>query len=292
VKIDLKSVRQGRIPDPIVEKEILKHTAKLLAMDKAILYVDDGKAGPLTSKDMRFHPTTMGTLVCTTCRDALFADVVAINAGAIRGNSDYPTGKLSFSDIRKELPFGTELVVVHIPGKLLSEIIQYSRRNEGKEEGGYLQVDDGVQVDKETRAVTHVKNIPLIPDKDYLLGVTQVGLDGLDNIVPLVKWAKETNPKHTEGIGAKNLIMSEFSKKLWKKLPSFDDIDTDKSGTLSQEEVFKAYAGVFPLDLNNDGIVDDMEQAAAKLVVEQLIACLDKDTNANITREEYEHLVG
>jgi len=294
ITVDLVPVRQGRLPDRDVLKEIEKHTAKLKAMEMAVLYSYPRKEGEpiLSSEDTRYRQTTMGTLLCTTCRDNMKVDVVLMNGGAVRGNKKYPEGRLTFSDIRIEFPFNTGLTVLKIPGKILSEVVRFSRQKEGtEEEPGYLQADEGLVVDKD-KHVTHVKREPIDPEKIYQLGIPSVIVEGMNNIEPLVQWANVHQRVRPEPIDVKSLIMAEFSKKLWEKLPSFDVIDTDKSGSLSYDEVKCAYETVFDLDYNHDGVVDEKEREAANLVIEQMMKAMDIDKSSGISRQEYEGLVG
>ena len=50
---------------------------------------------------------TMGTLLCSSLRDALMADCAVINAGNIRGNALYDEKKhsVTYSDLKSEIPF-------------------------------------------------------------------------------------------------------------------------------------------------------------------------------------------
>jgi len=295
ITVDLVPVRQGRLPDRDVLKEIEKHTAKLKAMEMAVLYSYPRKEQGepiLSSEGTRHWQTTMCTLLCTTCRDNMKVDVVLMNGGAIRGNKKYPEGRLTFSDIRKEFPFTTGLTVLKIPGKILSEVVQFSRQKEGIEEPGYLQADEGLVVDKDTHAVTHVKHEPIDPEKIYDLGIPSVIAEGMNNIEPLVKWVNEYQRVRPEPRDVKSLLMAEFSKKLWEKLPDFDEIDTDKSGSLSYDEVINAYEKVFDLDFNGDGTVDEKEKEAANLVIGQMMKAMDIDSSSGISRQEYYGLVG
>lgn len=66
--------------------------------------------------------------------------------GGIRGNRDYPLDTEFFflSDLETEMPFNNELVVVDMPGHVLSEIVSFTRSfsfvDPPVEYGGFMQV--------------------------------------------------------------------------------------------------------------------------------------------------------
>jgi 2',3'-cyclic-nucleotide 2'-phosphodiesterase (5'-nucleotidase family) len=276
-------------PDPETLAEVQKHAKTVKALEIAVLY---NHHELLTSKLVRFHSTSMGTLISTFCREELGCDIVLLDAGSIRGEADYPDGKFTFSDLKKELPYSSGLNVIELPGKVISELVKHSRLNEDKVEyAGYFQVDDGVTVDPVTHEVTHIGKKPLVPDQIYSVGIDETSVHGMNKHTPLTDWYS-TNPKIERppigvGIPANLLLIRNLCKRIWKKLPTFDAIDTDKNQLLSKEEIYNAYLHAFG-DANQDNQIDDMEREAANIMVQNLLTTLDKNGDNQISKDEYE----
>merc|ERR1719502_317951 len=96
--------------------------------------------------------------------------------------------------------------------------------------------------------VTYVHLEPINPEKMYQVAV---GMDlgfGAGANEPLMAYAAahpERIPDKDAGIPAKRIILEYFVMELWKRLPSFDIIDSDGSGSLNNQEVEKAYMEAF-----------------------------------------------
>eukprot|EP01124_Arcella_intermedia_P003029 TRINITY_DN11649_c0_g1_i1.p1 TRINITY_DN11649_c0_g1~~TRINITY_DN11649_c0_g1_i1.p1 ORF type:complete len:552 (-),score=141.26 TRINITY_DN11649_c0_g1_i1:71-1525(-) len=286
--VKIVDVKENREPDPQVEKEIQKHLSKIKALEIAVLYSHKGPE-MLSSKDIRLHQTTMGTVVCNACKAELEVDAVLIDAGAIRANKDYEDRHFRLADIKKEIPFDTDMARVVLPGKVLSEVLKFSRRSQDvSENGGFLQADEGVQVDPATGEVTHIAGGPVLPEQLYSVGMLLTSINGMNNNVPLQEWF-ETHPRPPPDSGrpAKPLLINYFCKVIWKHLPAFEAMDKSGDGFLSQEEVLEAYTKAFNQDINRDGVVDDVENEATRIVVQHLIEALNLDEDKRISREEY-----
>jgi len=282
-------------PDPTVAKVVERHLNKVKALELAPIYRNPAGSPPLSSKGMRRGETTIGTLICTALRKSLELEVVLLDGGNIRGNSDYPDGTFSLAALRKEQPFESEIAVMRIPGQVLSDALHFSRQKEGVEENaGYLQRDDRVTVDASKR-ITHINGEPIDPQRLYLSGMLRVTIGGMNNNQPIIDWTKTlTSPLPTVEScpPAKPAVLNYFARKLWEHLPPFEEIDRDKDGSLSREEVKNAYISAFSPDVDGDNVVSEVETIALNSLVDRLIDALDLDGDDKITKAEYEKFLG
>jgi 5'-nucleotidase len=96
-----------------------RHMEKVHAIESATVL----RLGPdevLSSIGTRVKQVSMGTLVCSRLRDALGAEVAVFNGGGIRASREY-RGRLTYGDLKAELPFDNEVVVVRMPGRVLGD---------------------------------------------------------------------------------------------------------------------------------------------------------------------------
>lgn len=136
-------------PEPACEALMEKHKSVLKALDVAKLCTVPNSTH-LNSKGIRLAQTTMGTLLCSALRDSLVADCAVINAGNIRGNTEYDPEKhsVTYADLKSEIPFDSKVTVVPLPGKVINEIVAFTRQfalqEPPVEKGMYAQLDDGM----------------------------------------------------------------------------------------------------------------------------------------------------
>ena len=87
--------------------------------------------------------------------------------------------------------------------------------------GAYLQCDDGIHFDMNTSKLTHIRNVPMNPNKLYLTVVKYLtAFDGLDDITPLTEYVKsqqELDNKlffkdHDTAVEPKHLIVAHYSR--------------------------------------------------------------------------------
>ena len=226
----------------------------------------------LSSIGARRMQTTMGTLVCSSVREALGADGCVINGGGIRGSHEY-RDRLTYADVKTEVPFDNEVVIARLPGRVVRDAISASRALAPAESGSFLQTDDGIVVD-EHGVVTTIAGAPLDLERLYEIALVRNLLSGLDRIEPLVTWAT-ANPDHVPPVGSgretKQIILECFSLAIWRALGGFDAVDTDNDGMVSEADVFAAM-----------GDRPGRSHVTAKLIV----AALDKNNDQAISREE------
>jgi hypothetical protein len=85
--------------------------------------------------------------------------------------------------------------------------------------------------------------------------------------------------------------MNYYMHLVWKRLPTFDEIDSDRSGHLSADEVKQVFVKVFGQELYGDSI-DEVEMLALENVVTSLLGALDKDCDSQVSKKEYQMVFG
>lgn len=240
----------------------------------ALMSIEPGTS--LSSVGARAQQTSLGTLLCTAVRDALGVDGCIINGGGIRGARAY-TRRLTYGDVRTEVPFDNEVVVVTLPGRVLGDSIAASRALAPAESGSFLQVDDGIAVDAHG-VVTAVASAPFDAGRDYRIALVRNLLAGLDHIGPLVRWAS-AHPSMVPPAGCgretKEILVESFSMALWRSLGGFDAVDTDHDGAVTEAEVFAALGRA-------------TGEAGSHLTAQLVISALDTNDDLSISREEAE----
>ena len=270
-------------PDVELQSMINKHTKVLKELEASILFtIPEGVT--LTSKNMRNRPTSVGTLFSNIVRDVLVTDCVLFGGGCIRGNQDYPSGyRFSFADVKNEFSLGAEMVVVHLSGQCIKDSIEYTRAKADANEGGYLQTDDSISWDKDTNTVTKIAGEDVDLTKLYTVGIMQLDLTGLDNILPLIKYVNENHEKALRqadsGIDATLIVIDYFSKRIWFEILSqftFDEIDKDHNGYITKDEVSAVAHNKF----------GKSQRDATDIMVDNLFAVADTDKDGRITRND------
>ena len=297
-----------------VQSSIDSHKSLLTQLESATL-CKIPKNIKLSSKLMRFDPTTMGTFICSSIKNALGTDVCLIAAGCIRANRDYfNEEKLTYANLKQEIPFDTIIVNVELPGGLICDMIEYTRafalQSPPVEKGGYLQSDDDVIWNKSKNKVTEIAGKPVQRDQLYVVSINQMLLEGLDNVEPLISYLAKNPKAHKSaesGTGLKEIIVSHFSKllllELLKDSGDFNEIlDRDGDGKLNKDEVTEIMKksgnhmstmlvnNLFNIcDTNNDGFIDREE--INHLAISAMVT-LDRCTaNDNITLEQHKQLL-
>lgn len=228
----------------------------------------------LSSVGARARQTSMGALVCTSVREALGVEACIINGGGIRGSREYQA-RLTYGDLKTEVPFDNEVTVVSLPGHVLRDAVSASRAAAPAESGSFLQVDDRITVDAHG-VVTAVHGQPLDPERSYSVALVRELLFGLDHIDPLVRWASQNPakvPPPDSGRETKMILVDAFSLALWRAMGGFDEVDTDGDGMVTESEVFAAVARV-------------TAQPASHLTVGFVVRALDANHDNLISRDE------
>lgn len=228
------------LEDAEMRARVDRHMTAVREIEAATLF-DIPKGIVLSSVGARARQTSMGTFLCTVVGRALGAEGCLINGGGIRGAREYHD-YLTFGDLKTELPFENDIVVVSLPGRVLRASVKASRALAPIESGSYLQVDEHLIVDAHDDVVA-VNGAPFDEGRDYLIALVRELLVGLDRIEPLVEWAK-ANPEKVPAAGngreTKLIVVDAFAASLWKSMGGFDAVDVDGDGIVTEAEVLAA----------------------------------------------------
>jgi hypothetical protein len=215
----------------------------------------------------------------------LRCQVAILGAGSVRANKDYDlSGTFTWSDLKTEMTFGTEMTVCYIPGRILQEMITNSRKlaKEGIAHGCYLHASRNVHFDNEdSENIVTIMGEPFDPDRDYLTALPVQYFCGLDNHVPLLEWAKE--PKNAATLmdeeaakPAKLVLVELFYSLLWLRLGAFQTLSRG-NGHITKEDIrvrlMELYGdqGVADLMLDNVFSVADLNESGSVSALEQMI---------------------
>jgi 2',3'-cyclic-nucleotide 2'-phosphodiesterase (5'-nucleotidase family) len=260
--------------DADLRARVDRHMARVRDLEQATLVkLPPGKT--LSSVGGRAQQTSVGTLVCSSVRDALDADACVFNGGGIRACREYPS-HFTYGDVRAELPFDNEVVVVRMPGSVLRDAVATSRAHAPAESGGFLQVDDRTIVEEPAHLVASVAGAPLDLGRDYRVALVRDLMLGMDHIEPLVRFARdfpERMPPAGSGREVKLVLVDAFSVALWKQLGGFDAVDANHDGVVTAAEVETAVAAA-------------TGEAPSPVTAELLIHALDADHDHVISRSE------
>ncbi len=228
----------------------------------------------LSSVGARMQQTSLGTLLCSSIRDALGAEACIINGGGIRANRDY-LQHVTYADLKAELPFDNDVVVAKLPGSVLSAAVAAARSEAPAESGGFLQVDDRMAVGA-GNAVTMVGGAPLDGERLYRVALIRDLFSGLDHQEPLLQFAKanpERVPPRESGREIKHVLVRAFAESLWKQLGGFDRVDANHDGTVTQGEIALAISAA-------------IAEPPSAVIAELVMQALDIDHDDRLSRAE------
>eukprot|EP00929_Paragymnodinium_shiwhaense_P048640 TRINITY_DN24565_c0_g1_i1.p1 TRINITY_DN24565_c0_g1~~TRINITY_DN24565_c0_g1_i1.p1 ORF type:complete len:989 (-),score=264.83 TRINITY_DN24565_c0_g1_i1:182-3148(-) len=211
--------------------------------------------GPLlTTDNCRSRQCSMGSFMCNEARAALKTDCCLINASAFKTITFYKSEKqmLTFRDFENILIFDTDMAILQLPGQVISDTVEYSRKfateetMHGKLPGCYLQVDDGITYDFRKHVVSHIAGKAIKPDEMYEVALLWDAVLGTDDLEPLVKYLKNNPHVMPPGINATRrlnevLLVKYATRFMFSLFLNFCDhfaaIDTDHDGKLNMKEM-------------------------------------------------------
>lgn len=263
----------GYPEDEAMRARVDGHLARVREVESAtLMLLPPGTL--LSSVGTRSRQTSMGTLVCSRLRDALDAEATLFNGGGIRGARDYTT-RVTYGDLKSEVPFDNEIVVARLPGHVVQDAVRASRALSPAESGGFLQVDDRIKVDS-SNAILELNGAPFDPQRIYRIALVRNLFEGMDRIEPLVRFAAEHPawvPERMSGRDVKVVLLSAFCAVLWEQLGGFDAIDANHDGMVTAQELV-------------DAITRATQQPPSELAARVVLDVLDRDHDRAINRGE------
>ncbi len=259
--------------DPALRARVDQHLARVRELEGAtLLLLDEGET--LSSVGTRYRQTSMGTMVCSRLRDAVGAEGCLFNGGGIRGSREY-RGRLTYGDVKTEVPFDNEIVVARLPGRVVRDAVAASRAHAPAESGGFLQVDDRMTVGDD-HVLTAIDGAPVEPERLYRIALVRNLFVGMDRVQPLIEFARARPndvPMETSGRDVKVVLISAFAARLWEQLGGFEGIDLDRDGVVSPTELVAAIARAG-------------NQPPSEMAARVVLDALDTDGDRTISRDE------
>jgi len=242
-RVTTKLVPSASVPeDPNMRERVNGHMRAVHELEAAtLIHLEQDQT--LSSEGTRRSQTSLGTLLATVLRNALRADVALFNGGGIRANKTYRE-RFTYGDLKGEVPFDNEAVVVNLPGSVIADAVKASRAHAPLESGGFLQVDEGVVVDAENR-VLEIAGASFSADKTYRVALVRNLMTGMDHVEPLVRYGTEhpeAVPPPDTGREVKVILVEALSLRLFAGLGSFDEVDEDHDGLIEPHEIAHAVA--------------------------------------------------
>eukprot|EP00434_Breviolum_minutum_P030038 symbB.v1.2.026561.t1/scaffold2666.1/size75462/1 len=234
----------------------------------------------ISSKKSSTEQTLMGTFLCDALRKELEVDCVLFDGGNIRGDRTYlPQARhhrgskwaFTVADLRRELPWPSQMATVTMEGWQISEAVQASRikvstprhrsgskvphmpniagifkRIESSHQlvGGFLQCDSGMQVRKDS-SVSHIAGEDINLKKRYTVAVLYDALMGMNQNPVFEKWRNEPgNRVPGQCPAARELLTRHFLRRLWKLTQNKLEIKEDED--ISRDKLLAAISKVWP----------------------------------------------
>lgn len=278
--------------DPAVLSRVEKHHLALKQLEETHLFnVKTCTKKVFSTKNNRLGPSVGSSALATAAKNGLGADCCIIHAGAIRAGQEYTDDEwFSYADLKTEMPHSCEMAVVRLMGSILKDTMLFSRKESFRSppvsSGGFLHGDNQLIMTKDNLGIKSIDGEPFDPERVYNVALPICLMQGVDNLVPLLNWVKETGKKWSveAGVPAKEVIVEAYSAMFWYNFASFSEMDKDHDGVLTQDEV-KAHlltkfdgevadlllSNVMSVaDSNGDDTISLMEMMGAILIAEDM----------------------
>ena len=134
----------------------------------------------LSKSSVRSGESTVADLVNDLIREKFVVDVVFNNAGAFRGNKEYPPGPVTDTMLHEIDEFENDVYLLKIKGSYLKEILEHSSSQLGR--GGFLQVSGlrfTINMSAEAQVVTEQNGTWSVTKAgERVAGISVAGNDG------------------------------------------------------------------------------------------------------------------
>ena len=292
--------------DPDVQSRVDCYRRVLVELERAKLFRFENWMSPtevFSTVNNRLGYSTGSKVLTSILRRGMRAQCALMNAGGIRGNATYDGREwFTWSDLKSELPFPAELIAVELPGHVLQDAILYSRQGARQSppvsSGGYLHTCDALEFanDDASDRIVSIQGQPFDLQKQYLCALPYQVFEGVDNQIPLLDWAQQQQsdlPSSERARPAKLVIVEMFAALLWLEMGSFADIDTNRDGVLTLEEIKSRVGTLFGeqvadlvaesvmdvADLSRTGTITPLDMAVVQFIATDML-------NHVCTREE------
>jgi hypothetical protein len=228
---------------------------------------------PLSSEGARYQQTTVGAILCSALKKELSVDVALLRA--VLGNATYSTGNMSYEQLKKELPFPINMVVIPMKRWELQEAIEYSRMHAAA-------LDGVLQADAEyDQFGFHTGN----QEDTVSVALPEDLLNGPSTCKPLQQIG-ERFQGHRQSSPAKEMIIRHFCKERWFEIlvtnnensVTFQDLDSGSKGYLSGEDLRR----ILLLETGQD---------PPDYFINDMISAVDANGDGNIDQGELSHLL-
>jgi 2',3'-cyclic-nucleotide 2'-phosphodiesterase (5'-nucleotidase family) len=268
--------------DMVVEMVAFNALKPVRDLKEAVMLRTSTMQELLSSRNIRTKQTTMGTLITSALRDGLNADCCFLNAGGIRGNSDYPQ-EFTYFDLRNEVAFTTHLVVCPMLGSVIAAAVKESRSSLPNASGSFFQLDSRCRVESDlndgeekkssstTDDITGMQTLvvindePIDMDKTYMVCTDYLLLTGMCNISPFVQYGVD-HPEIIKNKDAcvlsKPTLVQFFARNLVRAMGGIEDLDLNQDGVVSFAELKQCLKKLYA-DKNGDGVISEEEAVTA-----------------------------
>ena len=284
-------------PDPDLRKQTKAAYKVLAPLRNTELAKVPQKYFPLSSKNARGELCTMGRLICTILKTSIEqtrevgvskVDAVILMGGNIRGGEvgwkfqnipffaktqaqlnvvfhlllqDYPDGSFfSLEMLEAEIKSDEVLGVVYLPGAVLTEGIEATHQGDPKP--GWMQFDDGIKMDPETKTVVEIAGAPVNPSRLYRVATKISDLTNGES-PPLKNYVlanPQVLPSKGDYINIQTELMGFFARNLFRRLwnatgkyLSSDDLSKLHDTTRSRSEAAELEGKLRLTVLDRDG---------------------------------------
>uniref|UniRef100_A0A7S2WK64 EF-hand domain-containing protein n=1 Tax=Rhizochromulina marina TaxID=1034831 RepID=A0A7S2WK64_9STRA len=298
VTVELKNVDDYE-PDDLLQKYVEKHLAPVRELEVSVIYELPPGSAPLSSERVRFAPSSVATLLCDAVRSIFHTDAALLNAGGFKGFTTY-SEVMTFSDMKKEVAYPTEMVILPLPATILQEMVAASRAlwttSPDEENNGAYQVDSGLVV-AEDGTLASIAGSPVEEEKIYRVAISSYNVER-DPVLPqFFEEHPEARVAGDSGRGLLELLVEYFCGRMWRRLLESgsgqgEDLAHDSE---AQRRALYGLFLLFDKDMDGDIEAGELQEAltarlggrlSSSLVAKNMIQMVDVDEDGEVSVKE------